>query len=126
MKATELRIGNLVQGGTITEIGKDYFKYFDGYATWNSITQVENLPIPLTEEWLVKFGFKEYIDFGRHTGIWDLRPLQGFSYDLSDNKVMIMNKGNSQSHWLHDNKIEHVHSLQNLYFALTGEELLAK
>jgi hypothetical protein len=38
---------------------------------------------------------------------------------------MIMHKGNSISHWLNIN-IDYVHQLQNLYFALTGEELTFK
>jgi hypothetical protein len=38
---------------------------------------------------------------------------------------MIMHKGNNNSHWL-DIEIKYVHQLQNLYFALTGEELEIK
>lgn len=82
-------------------------------------------PIPLTEEWLEKFGFKEYKDFGYKTNQFDLIPLQGFSYNLASKKVRIMQTGNSNSHWL-KNEVQYVHTLQNLYFALTAEELKLK
>jgi hypothetical protein len=66
-------------------------------------------PIPITEEWLVRFGFEheetEYSNFQNkdgvrlffHNGVWNYSSL---------NTV-----------------IKSVHQLQNLYFALTGEEL---
>ena len=79
-------------------------------------------PIPLAEDWLKRFGFQEYIDFGVNTGLWDKIPLCGFSYDIAKKRVMIMHKGNFNSHWLNA-EIQYVHQLMNLYFALTGEEL---
>lgn len=79
-------------------------------------------PIPLTEEWLLKFGFEDV------TGVYYtlhispdfkllLIPADGFYPQL--NKA---DENGWQSVSL--NKIEFVHQLQNLYFALTGEELL--
>ncbi len=112
MKATELRIGNWVeiQGleskiilvdteGCICE--NEYCEDFEN----NNITQ--NLqPIPLTEQWLKRFGC-ELIVFDITKGdigfdFW-LTP-KGSDYSLSVN-------------------LEHVHQLQNLYFALTQEEI---
>ena len=55
-------------------------------------------PIPLTEECLLRFGFE------------------------SKNPVLFTNS-DGDSFYLDDTKIKHVHQLQNLYFALTGEEL---
>ena len=79
-------------------------------------------PIPLTEEWLIKFGFKQWVEFGHKTGTFDLMPLCGVSYDIVTKKVLILEKGNPNSHWI-ERKIEYVHELQNLYFALRGQEL---
>jgi hypothetical protein len=79
--------------------------------------------IPITQEWLLKFGFKEFIDFEYKTGMFDKFPLSiGFSYSMNTKKVMIIHEGNKVSHWI-NKKIEYVHELQNLYFALTGQEL---
>ena len=68
-------------------------------------------PIQLTEEWLVKFGFIKrtptgyYFDMGRMS-----INLPDFEYK----NIRI------------DVKLKYVHQLQNLYFALTGEELTIK
>jgi hypothetical protein len=69
--------------------------------------------IPLTEEWLSKFGFK----------IWDRNKWS----DLGMNIVLLENGDNflflaNQRHV----NIFYVHQLQNLYFVLTGEELTIK
>jgi hypothetical protein len=74
-------------------------------------------PIPLTEEWLLKLGFK--------------RIKKGIGWDkLSDGKLILVevptNKGNIVA-FNYDadkyNYLKYVHQLQNLYFALTGVEL---
>jgi hypothetical protein len=124
IKAEELRIGNFfypdVDGDAYAKItAKDILELYsdpldDYYKS-----------LPLTEDWLVKFGFEEYIDFGYKTGNFDKVPLCGFTYSINTNKVMIMHKGNNISHWL-DIKIKYVHQLQNLYFSLTNQELEVK
>jgi hypothetical protein len=81
------------------------------------IKPVNLMPIPLTEEWLLKFGFKES---GRDINIihWYNGVIYLNSYELDFN-----------GYWLRyyrgriHCKINYVHQLQNLYFALTGEEL---
>jgi len=101
MKANELRIGNLVTDSIgIVEIGKN------GKIDWGDIYN----PIPITEEWLIKLGFKKNITT-------DLYPT--FSYDIvnvNDSIVYVLNYG-------FVNHIKYVHQLQNLYFALTENEL---
>jgi hypothetical protein len=121
MIANELRIGNYVYDtlGKVNKIDLEAITYI----VKEPHNQVK--PIPLTEEWLLKFGFIEYIDFGVKMGTYDKIPLCGFTYSIHTKKVMIMHKGNSISHWLNIN-IDYVHQLQNLYFALTGEELTFK
>lgn len=109
MKATELRIGNWfeIQGleskiisvdteGCICE--NEYCEDFEN----NNITQ--NLqPIPLTEEWLERFNWNPPKDIG-------------VAFSLTTDEIHFV-AGNYYK------KIEYVHQLQNLYFAITGEEL---
>jgi hypothetical protein len=69
-------------------------------------------PIPLTEEWLVKFGFETN----------DVRYWQISSFRLHINRY---------GEWIFkvetfEQEIKYVHQLQNLYFALIGEELTIK
>jgi hypothetical protein len=115
MIANELRIGNLIkfsEDGTIFTVGSIEERGFtvqnDEETTWIEAEEFE--PIPLTEEWLLKFGFK----------IWDRNKWS----DLGMNIVLLENGDNflflaNQRHV----NIFYVHQLQNLYFALTGEEL---
>lgn len=116
MKASELRVGSLVdyEGAvhTVYEIQTNLCRsyrnknnaemYLHGYS--------EIKPIPLTEEWLTKLGFDgcNWIDAGA----------LGFQY-LPYEKCVTLIYSESVS----VPNIQFVHQLQNLYFALTGEEL---
>jgi hypothetical protein len=64
--------------------------------------------IPLTEEWLVTFGF-EYIEEYKW---WEI-DWCNFTIDL----------GGEYEFEFAFHPIKYVHQLQNLYFALTGKEL---
>jgi hypothetical protein len=109
MKTTELRIGNLVRQKVRNN--EDVC-----VADFITIQMAHNyVPIPLTEEWLLKFGFtrKEYIMLGEIH----------FDYCLNNLSIELQNQ------WIYFKKVQierkslFVHELQNLYFALTGEEL---
>jgi len=119
MKANELRIGNLFRDKYNT---KNHFKVcglsenitFD-YITFNN-WQAE--PIPLTEEWLLKFGFDE-----------EIKDYLGF-YRFKKGKFVVVREQNVYGYPYEDYEgnefdleLEHIHQLQNLYHALTGEEL---
>lgn len=130
MKATELRIGNFVlldnpmhrprESGEIHKVVgiseksahimrindnlmEDYYGQFYKFIK----------PIPLTEEWLLNFGFekKSGSEFKNDRFIYRFKQrdliIEGFEYDY--NGILCYP--------------EYVHQLQNLYFALTGEEL---
>ena len=78
-------------------------------------------PIPLTEEWLKKFGFKPYKPGGNgfrlgKMVIYVLPLCNEVEYDSIDFEARTNIMTN----------IKYVHQLQNLYFALTGEELTIK
>lgn len=74
--------------------------------------------IPLTEEWLIKFGFVKY---GTLHDSYKLNPfivelgILGNHYTFRK----IMNKDES----VLLKEMKYVHQLQNLYFALTNKEL---
>ena len=115
IQAKELRIGNyLDSAGVLTkvvDIQRDLFYTEDDGINFKSTWCVIN-PIPLTEEWLVKFGFEK-----------------GYSKDES-NRVEGWVKdgfylgGNYEIYYSDGCAIAfEVHQLQNLYHALTGEEL---
>jgi len=105
MKANELRIGNWF-------IEKDEVKQFDG--DFYHLLGCD--PIPLNTNWLLKLGF-EYND---NIGLYQNG---GFDVDIEDG-VYCHFYLNEYGDWYKD--IEYVHQLQNLYFALTGEELTIK
>lgn len=87
-------------------------------------------PIPLTPEWLERFGFKKYIYHEernlRHAYIIPNEALEHIvlipfadGHGVVENNFCIKDQRKSPM-------IKHVHQLQNLYFALTGEELKIK
>ena len=102
MEASELRIGNSI-------IQDDDFVF----VTWWRLELMENnkieyKPIPLTEEWLLKFGFEKRYE----------TCFQYKNFILNDKFIMMDIDITIQ--------LKYVHQLQNLYHALTGEELTIK
>jgi hypothetical protein len=74
--------------------------------------------IPLTEEWLIKFGFVKDADGSYLKFKMAIFLDKRFKYNL------YLQTEETSSKWFEVGiKIKHVHQLQNLYFALTGEEL---
>jgi hypothetical protein len=114
MKASELRIGNWLYSGIAGQnfiaSAHDIMNIFFGHD--GGAVQ----PIPLTKEWLLKFGLK-YLQ----NACWELGSMR--IYNLSDettSRFRITLAGHELV------IINYVHQLQNLYFALTGEELKIK
>jgi len=110
IEARELRIGNYVkhfENGIVLTVGRTVaFK-----TPTNTIrVNVDDLdPIPLTEEWLLKFGFSK-----------------NENRNVFENQVMLIYKQDGVFWFdlISDSVcIENVHQLQNLYFALKGKEL---
>lgn len=120
MKPTELRIGNLIN------------RYFEGKYSSQDICTIRDIweihsshntdvftfePIPLNENWLIKFGFEEEVK----------------NIDSPMPRFVVWRKEiftyNTIHGWWIDGKqisglkCEYVHQLQNLYFAITGDEL---
>jgi len=110
MKASEVRIGNLLNHNngfvvgpfTINSIHISDLERDNAYAK-------EYEPILLTEEWLISFGFK-FKSYGYSEEEWKQWNFNGYYL----NGFRCTTSGV---------ELEYVHQLQNLYFALTGEEL---
>jgi hypothetical protein len=105
----------------IKSIGGDRVSSVWIRGTYNDIynSSIKHIkPIEITEEWLVRFGFeKETI---RVAKIKTYR-LNGLSVWFNSDKIISVYIGEQR---VDDGcKIKYVHSLQNLYYALTGEEL---
>lgn len=131
MKASELRIGNIVfhkgsqyQLRNITGVESNFVKH-KPHEFWkveqeDEISEEKDIvPILLTEKWLLEFGIVP------HSKEWngDIRcnlPDDRFEIRLyhDDNDCEVLLEGNTLTY------IQYVHQLQNLYFALTGEELI--
>jgi hypothetical protein len=145
MKAHELRIGNLVDLGNriakVIENNSLACVVVDLEETQDTIEDYERTkPIPLTEAWHNKFGVQkngflsfEYV-LPRKNNI-DIRVVfQGDYVFLRQSSSM--RKSASKNHIMDDvisiwnkdltKRDMYVHEWQNLYFALTGEELTFK
>jgi hypothetical protein len=123
MKTNELRIGNwFIEKGNVKQFDGDFYHLLGC------------TPIPLTTNWLEKFGFEknkdkrwmrgksrytifysEYYATGEDNCMW---RIEYHDTDYGRNEYKDCNQ------W--GDVIKYVHQLQNLYFALTGEELTVK
>ena len=125
MTASELRIGNYVNISlNDVEYNTIQIKVDERYY----ITQKNGVyePIPLTEDWLTKFGFK-YIN-SNNSYLTYTKNNYYLQMDVrkADNKWTIFDDIISDLVEFAKVDITHVHQLQNLYFALTGKELKIK
>ena len=117
MKASELRIGNWIKDGN------DFEQVTIDHLNCLSSGRCEFDEIPLTEEWLLKFGFEKenslyVIDKDKYHTFSILVGGISFPFIKSNDKVIREN--------FSFYGIKYVHQLQNLYFALTGEEIVIK
>ena len=139
MKKTDLRIGNLVgiketalhaDGCNhseaifeIEEIKKDVvqFKAYHANEYYKDLN-----PIPITEQWLLDFGFEDeggddyVVAKGEHTLLLTVEK------DSISVSLLIYLYGTYNSEYIFLKDILYVHQLQNLYFALMQEELILK
>jgi hypothetical protein len=125
MKASELRIGNYVllsgQLHKIIELLEN-----ESSCEWlitspdimiDNYLYEEIKPIPLTEDWLVRFGFTN-----TSSNIIHRRK----DFNLPFFNLTMYNEDISFSQNGFKIIVKHVHQLQNLYFALTQKELEIK
>jgi len=116
MDAKELRLGNLIYNhneiDTILIISETSIEF--GKTLMNN--SPKNIkPIPLTDEWLLKFGF-EKSDVVYKKGWFEL----WYSSYAGCFRLRIIKIGNDIEKVIN---IYHVHKLQNIYFLFMEEEL---
>ncbi len=114
MRKEELRIGNWV------DLKHEKYEYESFQFDFDMGLKMEYIkPIPLTEDWLLKFGFdlinNEYHQSRNH----DLK----LHWTVNKNKMI---PEFNEKRFVTGYDFKYVHQLQNLYFALTGEELICK
>ncbi len=123
MKAEDFRIGDYVYGVSdrieiVIGIGKDACitdHYLPELLSSPYEAEYKYLkPIPLTEEILLKCGFEKHSVTG-----WFMGKGRTITIDLKIGLIYI--NGNIVSK--NKNLFRYLHQLQNLYFALTNEEL---
>jgi len=128
MSANELKIGNLVDLGNriakVIEINHLACVVVDLEETQDTIEDYDRTkPIPLTEEWLIKFGFSREVKVGSEMGT------DGVEFRVYHFDVLTFNTNHGwwyKVQRINDTPLEYVHQLQNFYFAITGEELTFK
>ena len=132
METKELRVGNLIQDNDgqvlkVEQLGKD-FSY--GIDAWGLNREAKHklpyIPIELTEEWFSKLG--AYKTQNQMLGEMIVLELT-YDYKISFHKYYEKHHGNNHfsGYRLFEFNapcvLKYVHQIQNLYFALTGEEL---
>lgn len=128
IQAQELRINNLLKRAddSVFSVGANDIKII---SEWNNPFAPLPEPIPLTEEWLVKFGFIAD-NYGVFYKTKDCSNNSNSIIDLWAKKCLVEQFDISIGQEFGDTHnlcfIKYVHQLQNIYFALTGEELTEK
>ena len=112
MKKNELRIGSWLSDG------KEFFQVDESFFTLLELNMQFCKPIALTEEILLKCGF-EKVDFDYFILKYGNNECY-FSYKKSNLELCRNMQSTANA------EIKHLHQLQNLYFAITNEELIFK
>lgn len=116
MKAKELRIGNYVEFYLIdTALPESEWKWVLNPVEISDFEDIEDetsyRPIPLTDKCIKDFGFVNYKETYSKFPLNIFLSANGFEYFHAQFGGKFV-------------KLEFIHQLQNLYFALTGEELI--
>ena len=116
LRAEELRIGNLVKDidGNIFNIKQENLCDFA-----NGFIVVK--PIPLTEEWLLKFGFEKTLNQYKKLTLSNKIGCDNIPFI-----ILFLDNQYQYDDLRFRTNIQYVHNFQNLFFALTGEELTIK
>ena len=116
MKAQELRIGNFVY---LSDKGK-VWEILDGHEIDECDDNPFSQPIPITEEWLSKFGFEKEPCPHNETMYYWIPNIFSLEKSIEHDSSIVF------SHDWGEVEIKYVHELQNLYWVLFGEELTIK
>lgn len=133
IKASELRIGNLLsykgEPILIKMISPNTIYFNEGQQSINAVD-----PLLISEEWLMRFGFERTTEGRVNRWAFDIgnkhiAPHGDNKYELSsfaiDGKSAFFCDYTVNNYWA-AKKCHYVHQMQNLHFAITGEELTLK
>ena len=122
MNANELKLGNYInwigrkEDARIMN-GSDFdLVYID--LEDNEIENKSFKAIPLTEKWLLDFGFKDGVTLDNDKYKIDIDYYDGWIFNYKEKE-----KFGHADVFLYPSNIYYVHQLQNLVFSLTNEEL---
>jgi len=123
IQPNELRIGNNIFNGVIVAVNEDHFIFNDGYSNWSSkrFNSEVLAPIPITPEILERLGF---VQNQTHKRYWHIEK---FRYNTTK-MLLDIDTGHRNGEgigWMCV-KIQYLHQLQNLFYALTNKELTFK
>lgn len=124
IQANQLRIGNSVElRGKVRNINESLLYNLQPYYS---------KPIPITEEILFRCGFELHEDLGDQKYFQMKGETMGYGICFDHNDICfyrfhVINGDTNVTILIHDDSIfQSLHQLQNLYFALTGQELIYK
>lgn len=129
IKPTEIRLNNLFQDrkGRLCKVERIESDMISIHAIKSSTTSLPCEPIELTEQYLLDFGFEEIKSCNGDCGEWHIGKNEithDYLFSLTWLRWTSMEDDLFYLNGRH--KLKYVHQLQNLYFALTGEELTLK
>lgn len=130
METKDLRTTNLIEyNGKICAVNAIDFvdirvSYWSNEERTSSTSVVINIyddakPIPLTKEWLIDFGFE-------YNEEYEYFKYMNYAVSTNDLGYCFLYLLMSDEEYTALLEFKHVHQLQNLYFALTGKELIKK
>ena len=117
IKTKDIRIGNLFQDKYSKSIIKvNGITENDIFFSGNFTKEWQAEPIPITEEWLLKFGFRKT----------KYNSVIIYDSELQNSTYITIDKDYSSYFMWGEylTSIKYVHELQNLYYALIKEELI--
>ena len=121
MKAKDLRIGNYIYDNQVGHKGSFQVSANGILEIKQGGIKIDYTPNRLTEEWLIKFGKN---DLGLKICSSDY-PQCDLYIDFNDDGNNCRLRNCSEG-FIIGQELKYVHQLQNLYFALTGQELELK
>ena len=127
--ATQFRVGNLfrfISTDSIEQVA-DIRTAGIKTPTINNVLITDIEPIPLNEDWLVRFGFEKDINtswfrIGYFAEMEDVSNRMIIGYNTVSNRLGCYQEGDANGIFA-QKTFQYVHQLQNLIFALTGTEL---
>lgn len=124
----EVRIGNFlidIRGNTIEVDASLFVADMDPEGVCDL---ADCSPIPITKEWLVKFGFEQKFNSDYHIGLTtEDDVLHGLYCKFTTERCLVfLHVNDDYEHQIFLSSVRSIHKLQNVYFATTGKELKIK